>query len=283
MSKKNFSVLILTCNEEKSITECINSVSLSNDVVVLDSFSSDRTKEISNSLGVRFFERRFTNYSDQRNYGLHNIEYKNDFVLILDADEIATKKLILELNDICNTSQSKSYDVYFLRREVLFEEKILKWNFTSTVWIERFVKPRKVRYVGHVHEKMMYEGSNGFLKNYIIHDQFSKGISNWIERRKKYALLELNNREKQMEWESKCNSAINSRAKLKNFFINKVPFFYLFYFAYNLFIKLAFLDGWKGLKYISLETYSFYLTSLYKKNAEKHTLNQIPTCIGSEA
>jgi len=261
----NFSVLILTYNEEMNIADCVKSVSLSDDVVILDSFSDDKTEEISKSLNTRFYKKKFIDYSHQKNYGLHEIEFKNEYVLLLDADERVSEDLAKEILNICNKKEN-TLDVYLLRRRVVLENKILKWNYTSSFWIERLVRPKKVKFYGNVHEKLIYTGGNGFFKGYILHHQFSKGVDHWIMRRKKYAQLEAMSEGHNFEKLNK--GVISKRMKMKKFFISRVPFFYYIYFGYNFFIKLAFLDGYKGLKYITLETYSLYLISKYKNNVK---------------
>jgi glycosyltransferase involved in cell wall biosynthesis len=263
----NFSVLILTYNEEINIADCIESVSKSNDIVILDSLSTDHTEEIAISLKVRFYKKEFINYSDQRNYGLHNIDFKNEYVLILDADERVSNELMKEVFELCNNSETDKRDVYLVRRKVVIDNKILKRNLSCSFWIERLAKPNKVKFHGIVHEKLIYEGGNGFLNGYILHHQFSKGIDNWMMRRKKYAQMETRSDE-MIKWEDINDNVISKRLKLKNFLVSKVPFFYFIYFLYNFFVKLAFLDGYKGLKYITLETYSLYLISKYKRNAK---------------
>lgn len=267
---KNFSVLILTHNEEINIIDCITSVDRSNDIVILDSFSTDRTKEYANLLNVRFYERKFTNYSEQRNYGMHNLVYKNDHLLILDADERASKELVEEILTCCNSTKFELYNVYLVRRKVFLEGKILRWNISSTIWIERLVRPHMVSYSGNVHEKLNYQGKHGLLKEYIIHKQFSKGIDNWIQRRKIYAELEAAKTVDAENGQPISTPQIVRRLRVRNFFIDYVPFFYLLYFAYNIFIHFAFLDGIKGIKYISLETYSLYLLHKLKRNDKQH-------------
>jgi len=194
--------------------------------------------------------------------------YENKYLLILDADERASKELILEIFNLCNSNGIEFHRVYLVRRKVFFKGKILKWNISSTVWIERLVIPNFVSYYGTVHEKLTYEGNFGLLSEYIIHHQFSKGIKNWIQRRNKYAQLEFLSEIDPRQINLISNDKILKRIRIRNFFINYIPFYYVLYFAFNLFIKLAFLDGIKGLKYIALETYSLYLISKYKKNAK---------------
>ena len=93
------SILILTRNEENNISTCLESVKSLNDVVVLDSMSEDGTIEIARRYGVRIYTRCFDDYASQRNYGLHNIEYKNEWILMLDADEVLDGTTLVEIEE----------------------------------------------------------------------------------------------------------------------------------------------------------------------------------------
>ena len=73
----SLSILILTLNEECNLADCIRSVSEADDIVVLDSFSSDRTVPIAEEMGMRVIQRRFDNYAAQRNAGLNETSYKH--------------------------------------------------------------------------------------------------------------------------------------------------------------------------------------------------------------
>ena len=97
----NCSVLILTKNEEKNLQECLDTVKWSNDIVVYDSYSIDKTEKIALSNGCRFIRREGQDLSklfggdesQHRNWGLHNIDFYNEWIFILDADERAEKKI----------------------------------------------------------------------------------------------------------------------------------------------------------------------------------------------
>ena len=92
----SFSILILTLNEEADLPECLRSVAWCDDVVVLDSGSTDATKAIAREAGARFFSHPFEGFAAQRNWGLDNIEFKHDWVFHLDADERFTEALRAE-------------------------------------------------------------------------------------------------------------------------------------------------------------------------------------------
>jgi glycosyltransferase involved in cell wall biosynthesis len=78
-----FSVLILTLNEEANLARCLKALENCDDIVVLDSFSTDRTEQISSEYGVRFQRRRFDDYASQRNYGINRVEYKYPWLLMV--------------------------------------------------------------------------------------------------------------------------------------------------------------------------------------------------------
>ncbi|MEM6725843.1 MAG: glycosyltransferase family 2 protein [Bacteroidota bacterium] len=91
-SKYWFSVVIITFNEAENIGACLKSVAgLTDDILVVDSYSTDQTQNISINLGARFLQRAFTNYGDQKNWANQQARY--DYILSLDADEVLSESL----------------------------------------------------------------------------------------------------------------------------------------------------------------------------------------------
>ena len=121
----NPSVLILTLNEERNIASCIRALEGIEDIVVLDSFSSDRTVEIAEALGARVYQRAFDNFAAQRNYALDEIPFENDWVLHLDADEILTRDSCEEIRE---ATQSKRFDAYRLPSKMIFSGRWLRYS-----------------------------------------------------------------------------------------------------------------------------------------------------------
>src|ERR1700722_3072420 len=91
------SILILTLDEEKNIAACLKSVAWSDDVVVLDSGSSDGTVKIAAQMGAKIKNRKFDNFASQQNWAIQNIKFKNPWVFYLDADERITPELKEEI------------------------------------------------------------------------------------------------------------------------------------------------------------------------------------------
>ena len=272
-SGSNVSVFIMTCNEEANIRRCLDSVRWSNDVVVLDSFSEDDTIGHAASYpNVRIFYRRFDDYGSQRNHGLHAVAYRNRWLLVLDADEVVEPALATELREVARRGEDVPVDVFLLRRKVFMDGRCVRWNVSYDFWLERFVRPSKVAYEGVVHEKLRFEGGYRRLTGALEHHQFSKGIDDWLARRRKYARLEAEggpvgaaSPPSAKGLFSRCT--LRRRTALKALF-HRMPARWAVYFAYNLFIKFAFLDGLTGLRYIFLEAYSLRLLGRQARNGK---------------
>src|SRR5581483_3799262 len=87
------SILILTLNEERNIADCLKTCLWSDDVHVLDSYSSDKTVEIAESMGARIWYRKFDSFAQHQNWALQNISFKYPWVFYFDADERITERL----------------------------------------------------------------------------------------------------------------------------------------------------------------------------------------------
>jgi len=273
MYQHNISIFIITYNEEKDIEQCLNSVTWSNDIVILDSFSTDKTLSIAGQFNnTQIFQKKFDDYASQRNHGLENINFKNPWVLILDADERCSYNLQLEL--LSKKFQNPNDNiVYKLRRKTFFMNKWVRHNSMYNVWIDRLVRPEKVSFYGEIHEKLQYEGKSSQLLNDIDHYPFSKGLEHWISRRNRFSTLcaeyEINDGYKINFKNFYSKDPVKFR-KFLNSIYRKLPFRWGIFFMYNFFIKLCFLDGFKGMRYVLLETYYEFLivSKIYYKRVK---------------
>ncbi len=138
----DISIAIITFNEEKNIGRCLDSVTgLSDDVFVVDSYSTDKTKEICLGKGVRFLEHKFEGHIEQKNYALS--QAKNQYVLSLDADESLTDELKKAIQQIKNNWE---YDGYIFNRLTNYcgkwikhsgwypDKKLRLWDITKGKW-----------------------------------------------------------------------------------------------------------------------------------------------------
>jgi len=258
----NASIYLITYNEEKDITACLESVSWSNDIVVLDSYSTDSTAKIASSFdNVRVFKRKFLNYSEQRNYGLKNINFINPWVFIIDADEVCTDKLKEEILKIASIDQNSKV-AYSERRNIFFNGKFLKYNSFYNVYVERLVKPEYVYFYGDIHEKLICDGETGELTNILNHFPFSKGIDNWIARRNNYSTISAALEQKKaytLSFKDIFSTNPIKRRAFLNGIYRRLPLRWVIFFLYNFLFKFCFLDGTRGIKMVLLETFYEFL------------------------
>jgi glycosyltransferase involved in cell wall biosynthesis len=108
----SLSVVIITFNEEKNVDRCIGSVAdLADEVLVVDSFSTDNTKAICTARRVKFFERKFEGFTAQKNFAI--AQAKHDYILALDADEYLSPEL---KNSILKVKSDWTFDGYSMNR-----------------------------------------------------------------------------------------------------------------------------------------------------------------------
>lgn len=258
----NISVLVLTLNEETNIQACLESVTWSNDIVVLDSFSSDRTTLIAEQLGARIFQRKFDNWASHQNWAMQSINFKNEWVLYIDADERVTPELQLEIQTISQDTDNKKVAFYLGRRN-FFLGKWIKHAMPPS-HIMRFFKPSKIRFERLVNPTPVIDGQFGYLKHYLNHFNFSKGISEWIEKHNKYSSMEAIEGIKIIKGEREATPSIfNKDPSIRRMALKqlsfKIPFRPLIKFMYMYLFKRGFLDGKAGFTYCVLQSFYEYM------------------------
>jgi len=260
-----FSVLILTKDEEANIGACLDSVSWCDDVVVLDSHSGDGTREIAAARGARVFQRAFDDFGAQRNHALDNIDFKHAWVFHLDADERFNGELQTECEEIIRKDERSAY---FVANRLMFLGHWIKHSSQYPYHQVRLVKRGEARFAksGHGQKEDSALRGTGYLRTPYNHLNFSKGISDWVDRHNRYSSEEAE------EASSLCegpipvldllsgDSLVRKRA-LKRMHA-RLPARWLFKFVYLYFVKGGFLDGYPGFAYCMLNGYYDFLISL---------------------
>jgi glycosyltransferase involved in cell wall biosynthesis len=184
------SVLILTKDEERNLPGCLQSVSFSDDVLVFDSLSDDATVQLAQAAGARVLLRRFDNYGAQRQAALDQGNFKYPWLLVLDADERVDDALRDEIARI--TKSTEGARGYLVRRKDHFVDGT--WIPRATLypsWHLRMVQHRHVRYLERtVHERLALDGTVERCGGHLLHYSFNRGLEDWIEKHRKYAVLE---------------------------------------------------------------------------------------------
>lgn len=275
MSLKNkVSVIILTFNEAENIARSIqNTISWAHQVIILDSYSEDNTVEIAKSLGAKVVQRKFDNYSAQRNYAIQEIQIETDWILFLDADEFLSENLIREINAELDNPIA---DGYYLKRRFYFNGKWIKWGGYYPTWILRLFKKDKGIFQREINEHLVLNGTASKLVNYFADDNL-KPMRFWWQKhidyaqKEAYSLLERNsNNIKVNLWGSQSDRKLWIRYKVWNYLPPYIrPFLYFFY---RYILRFGFLDGfifhfYHGFVYYMIID-SFYL-ELKKKGFKK--------------
>ena len=266
-SKQMISILILTLNEEQNLPECLKTVAWSDDIHVLDSFSSDRTVEIAEQFGAKMWYRKFDSFSQQQNWALENISFKHPWVFYFDADERVTKELA---NSMQAAVQAPGGNVAFrVQRRDFFRNTWLK-HVQLTAYYDRLFRREKMRYerLGHCVSKP--DGPVGSVNGFLDHYPFSKGIGEWIGKHNFYSDQEAQqitaNRstvDARRRFSALLNGAILSKSTherrriLKEMYY-RMPARPLIKFLYMYVGKLGFMDGRAGFSYSMLIAFYEY-------------------------
>ena len=261
------SIAILTLNEETNLPNCLNSLKWSDDIVILDSFSADKTKIIAESYNCRFFQRKFDDYASQRNYALNEIQYKNEWVLMVDADEVVPDDLKNEIIDVVTNADTEIALIRF-RRKDYFNGKWIKHSSGYPTWFGRVLKIGATQIVRPINEEYTTEGKVIHLQGHIHHYTFNKGLADWLDKHNRYSTLEA-------EYLSTSRTAINFmqlfdrdptiRRRVHKQILYKMPFRPLIIFFYLFVIKGGFLYGKEGLNFCALRMFYELMINLKAK------------------
>lgn len=267
------SVLILTLNEEANLPRCLDSVRWSDDVVVFDSFSSDRTVEIARAAGARVVQRRFDNWAAHQNWALENISFKHPWVYYSDADERVPPELRDEMLAVVRDFKRREV-AYRLRYKNYFMGRWIRHCGIYPTWILRLFRPGKVRWERLVNPVALVDGPEGRLQAHFEHYSFNKGLNAWFEKHNRYSQQEAEESLKSLangQWSLQhllSRDAVARRRALKELSF-RLPCRPLLRFAYMYFLRWGFLDGLPGYHYCRLLAIYEYMIVLKMKEIQR--------------
>ncbi|HEU5290204.1 MAG TPA: glycosyltransferase family 2 protein [Cyclobacteriaceae bacterium] len=245
----NLSAIIITFNEERKIQNCINSVrKVAEDIVVVDSFSKDNTKKICQENGVRFVEREFISYADQKNYAVSLAKY--DHILSLDADEYLSEELE---KSILQVKETWTHEAYKMNRLSSYDEK---WIKNGAWYPDRQLRlwNRKFGSWGgsNPHEKVILQNGTAIkrLRGDLLHRSYDNSE------------ITLN----KIQLYSRIFAKSNASKRYISVFGIIVHTSFAFFKSY--FIKMGILDGFEGLAVaMAVANHTYYkYAKLYEAN-----------------
>lgn len=246
----SISVLILTLNEEVNLQDCLDSCAWSDDVVVFDSFSTDRTTEIAARNPVRLVQRRFDNYASQRNAALTEVPFKHPWVLMVDADERTPADLVAEMQEAIQHAD-ENLVLFRMRRKDLFFGRWLRRSSGYPTWFGRLIRLGRVSIEREINEEYVPHGEVAYLKAHLLHHPFNRGIAYWYERHNRYSSLEavekMKARAAHLSLDQLLSADPVSRQRTLKRLAYRLPMRPVVTFLYLYVIRLGFLDGYAGL------------------------------------
>jgi glycosyltransferase involved in cell wall biosynthesis len=240
------SVVIVTKNEEVNIEDALKSVADAREIIVVDSFSSDKTVELCSKYTKKVFQHQWEGFAQQKQKAVDHAG--GEWILILDADERVTPELKTEIKSAISNADCNGY---YIPRENYF---IGKWIRHGGWWPDhtlRLFKKNKGHFeVREVHEKVAVEGKTAYLINPLKHYTY-RSISDFVLRADNYSTLAAREIKK-----------YSGNAGLFSFTIKPLATFIKMYF-----LRRGFLDGTRGL--ILALLYSYYTLLKYVKAWER--------------
>lgn len=272
-----FSVLILTLNEERNLPACLASLAGCDDIVVLDSGSTDRTVEIAGLAGARVVTRRFTNFADQRNYAHEHIRFKNDWVFHLDADEQMTVALLRECSSL-SAQNAGAVDGFMVAPRMIYHGRWIPHCTDFPTYQARFGHARRFRFVQVGHGQREAPSLRlGTLNANYLHNISAHTDAELVEKHRLYAKQEaaafLNCPKAAKSFLRRLFSAdkLARRRALKELSLH-LPARGALRFLYQYLWRRGFLDGCAGLSYcVLLAHYESWIASEIRR--QRKTLN----------
>ena len=177
------SVIVITKNEEKNISECLKSVEWADEIIVVDTDSTDRTIELAKKFSESIFTKKWEGYVPQKKYALSLA--KNAWVLSIDADERVTAEL---KEEIINLTPGNHSGFKIRRKNFLLQKEITSCGWERDYQLRLFRKDKTSFSDRLVHEKFIVEGEVGILNNSMFHYTFSS-FTDYLNKINNYTSL----------------------------------------------------------------------------------------------
>lgn len=238
------SVIITTYNESTNIREAIGTVKWADEIIVVDSYSTDGTPDIAEKLGAKVYERSYSGPADQKNWAIPKA--RNEWVLLLDADERLTDKLTAEIRAVIE-SPDEQKDCYWIPRQNFFLGKKVNYSGWRGDEVIRLVRRDVCRYdEKQVHEEIETKGLRvGKLKHKLLHYTF-KDSGQYLDKIRRYG-----------EWSALDHFEKTPRVTYYHLFIKP-----LYRFFKHFVIQRGFLDGRVGFIVSTIMAWGVFLRYL---------------------
>ncbi len=234
------SAIVTTFNEERHIAACLDSLLWCDEILVVDSFSTDKTPEIVQSYeGVRFLQRTYFGSASQKNWAMDQVSH--DWILIFDADERCTPELQAEMETVL--AEGPQHDAYTIKRRVYFMDHLIRFSGWQHDRVVRLLRKGTGRYPNRrVHADMKTLTPAAVLKKPMLH-YMADSFDEYFPRIQKYSI-----------W-----GAAQGWKEGKKSGVLEVWGRSAWRFVRTYIVQGGFLDGMYGLVFCMLQAYGTYL------------------------
>jgi glycosyltransferase involved in cell wall biosynthesis len=264
------SVLVPVKNEAENLERCLRALDWADEVFVVDSQSTDDTARVAAEHGARVVQFQFNgSYPKKKNWALDNLPFRNEWVLIVDADEVVVPELA---DEICRRTDANEADGFYLNMKYYFLGRRIRHCGYAEAWNLRLFKHRLGRYEAmpvspstptgdnEAHEHVELEGKAQRLVHELDHFAYPT-ISVWVEKHNRYASWEAAQYERFLREPVPRAIGAGKRFKrrLKKLYL-RLPMRPLWRFMYAYVLRLGFLDGMPGLIFCTLLSFYDFLS-----------------------
>jgi glycosyltransferase involved in cell wall biosynthesis len=268
-------IMIPTLNEKEHIAQTVTNALALGPVFVLDSGSTDGTQALARQAGATVVEHPFTNYAEQKNWGLDNLPFTGQWIFILDADERITPALRDEVRR--TVAANPLADGYFINRLLIFMGRTIRHGGLYPSWNLRLFRRGRARYEERaVHEHMVCDGPTDYLREEMLHIRL-ENVSQYLEKHIRYADMESDEWVKQKLGSSSVAHAsdlfkdmLRYRQWVRRYVWPRLPLRPFWRFVYMYFVRGGFLDGRGGWHLARLMScYEYMIGLLFEEKLAK--------------
>jgi glycosyltransferase involved in cell wall biosynthesis len=277
-------VVIPTRNEARHLARCLEAIRLFAEVYVVDSQSTDSTVEVARAFGAKVVQFHYHGgWPKKRQWALDSLQFENDWVLLLDADEVLTPDLAAEVEQAI---RNPGYQGYYVFLQLKFLGRVLRFG-DSGFWKLSLFRRGK----GHfecrlrdqddsmgdieVHEHVVVDGKTGGLKHALVHENVET-LSRYIAKHNEYSNWEsrvlAQDGEQDRELPPTLLGTQAQRRRWLKKWLYRIPGSPIFLFLYRYVFRLGLLDGVPGLIYCGFQSVQMFHTKakMYELERQKH-------------
>lgn len=277
---ESLAIIVLTHNEADNLPRCMQSIAGFGEIVVVDSDSDDGTQDIAKNAGARVHEHPFESFARQRNWALENCNLKREWVLFLDADEVATPEFRQAVADSIERAGNAVAGFYCCWKMML-DQRWLRRSDSFPKWQLRIVRHGRADFIdsGHGQKEGRVDGELGYIREPYLHYALSKGWEAWWAKHNQYSSEEAADRSvRSASWRELFSKDRSRRNRALKPILSRIPGWPFLRFLHMYIFKGGFLEGREGFAYCaSMGWYEYLIRAKVRELRKERTARELQT------